>query len=308
MRRRDSAWHVDEHPAGRLVWLFVGIALPLVIVAARLAQLDCWLVDDYVAAFETTTESLESVPSLDGRIYGSDGRVLAEDVERDNIRVHYRWLQDPPDPRWLQQQALSKLPRLERRNRARVDAEKQSVLKRRDAMWKRLAELSGHPFAAPALVRHMAQDKKAEGGALTFILARGLGAVGTAPLIADTHGTLMARGALSQALDQQIAGGVAGPDQSVKIGVSFRTTDKLYCRTFQVVRGDGLAGLACRAPAGWQVRVTAASPSALPRAKGYRTAASAIPPAISASVDAMIDGSPLDGQAETAARAKGWRH
>ena len=38
-----------------------------------------------------------------------------------------------------------------------------------------LAELSGYPFRADALLTHMAQDKKAEGGSLTFILARGLG-------------------------------------------------------------------------------------------------------------------------------------
>ncbi|HEX2816996.1 MAG TPA: 3-dehydroquinate synthase [Phenylobacterium sp.] len=38
-----------------------------------------------------------------------------------------------------------------------------------------LAEVAGHPFDAQRLVRHMAQDKKAEGGKLTFILARGLG-------------------------------------------------------------------------------------------------------------------------------------
>ena len=31
------------------------------------------------------------------------------------------------------------------------------------------------PFGADALVAHMAQDKKAEGGALTFILARRIG-------------------------------------------------------------------------------------------------------------------------------------
>src|SRR6202042_3271045 len=35
-----------------------------------------------------------------------------------------------------------------------------------------LAEVPGHPFGAERLVRHMAQDKKAEGGRLTFILAR----------------------------------------------------------------------------------------------------------------------------------------
>jgi 3-dehydroquinate synthase len=37
------------------------------------------------------------------------------------------------------------------------------------------AEIPGHPFDADRLVRHMAQDKKAEGGRLTFILAHGLG-------------------------------------------------------------------------------------------------------------------------------------
>jgi 3-dehydroquinate synthase len=38
-----------------------------------------------------------------------------------------------------------------------------------------LGQLAGHPFGADALVTHMAQDKKAEGGALTFILARAIG-------------------------------------------------------------------------------------------------------------------------------------
>jgi 3-dehydroquinate synthase len=39
----------------------------------------------------------------------------------------------------------------------------------------RLDDTPGHPFEAEALVRHMAQDKKAEGGKLTFILVRGIG-------------------------------------------------------------------------------------------------------------------------------------
>jgi len=44
----------------------------------------------------------------------------------------------------------------------------------------RLADTPGHPFAAERLVAHMAQDKKAEAGRLTFILARGLGEAFTA--------------------------------------------------------------------------------------------------------------------------------
>jgi 3-dehydroquinate synthase len=39
----------------------------------------------------------------------------------------------------------------------------------------RLADLSGPPMAASALLHHMANDKKAAGGALTFVLARGVG-------------------------------------------------------------------------------------------------------------------------------------
>jgi 3-dehydroquinate synthase len=39
----------------------------------------------------------------------------------------------------------------------------------------RMSDVTAQPFDAETLVRHMGQDKKAEGGRLTFILARGLG-------------------------------------------------------------------------------------------------------------------------------------
>jgi len=44
----------------------------------------------------------------------------------------------------------------------------------------RMGQIPGAPFSAEALVRHMSQDKKAEGGRLTFILAKGVGAAFTA--------------------------------------------------------------------------------------------------------------------------------
>ena len=50
----------------------------------------------------------------------------------------------------------------------------------------RLAEVSHQPFQAEALVRHMGQDKKAEGGRLTFILAKALGAAVVAKDV-DAH-------------------------------------------------------------------------------------------------------------------------
>jgi 3-dehydroquinate synthase len=39
----------------------------------------------------------------------------------------------------------------------------------------RMAQVSGAPFPATRLIEHMAQDKKAEGGRLTFVLAKGIG-------------------------------------------------------------------------------------------------------------------------------------
>ena len=63
----------------------------------------------------------------------------------------------------------------------------------------RLRELSAHPFKADALIAHMAQDKKAQGGALTFILARRIGeafvAKGVDP--APLRDFLIAEGALA---------------------------------------------------------------------------------------------------------------
>ena len=155
----DGAWQVDERPTARLIWLFVAIALPLIAVAARLAQLQCRVVDDYIASFEATTESVEPIPSVDGRIYANDGRVLAEDIERYNISVHYRWIEDPPDVHWLTRQALSKLTRAQRRNRALVDAEKRRVLALRDQMWKRLSEITGTQAARVAAKRAAIQSR-----------------------------------------------------------------------------------------------------------------------------------------------------
>jgi anti-sigma factor RsiW len=160
------------------------------------------------------------------------------------------------------------------------------------------------PAARPAWVQWSAL---AACLAIGVILARGLGAVGASPMIGDRQGTLVAQGGLARALDQQVAGSPAASDQAVKIGVSFRTSDRLYCRTFQVVRGDGLAGLACRRGGDWQVRVATVAQAQGAAAGGYRTAASAIPAAVSASVDEMIVGAPLDAQGEAAAKAKGWR-
>ena len=57
----------------------------------------------------------------------------------------------------------------------RQDAERAQAAIAAVGLPVRMQEVAGYPFDADALVRHMGQDKKAEGGRLTFILARALG-------------------------------------------------------------------------------------------------------------------------------------
>ena len=57
-----------------------------------------------------------------------------------------------------------------------ADAARAEALLARVGLPTRLAQVAGHPFGAAALVGHMAQDKKAEGGAITLVLPTAVGA------------------------------------------------------------------------------------------------------------------------------------
>jgi len=112
----------------------------------------------------------------------------------------------------------------------------------------------------------------------------------------------IATGPLAQALNRQASGPAPGP---VRVGLSFRDKAGLYCRAFQASGGTPVAGIACREPAGWRLRlISAAAPSATAagRAAGPETSA-----AVAAAVSAMIAGQPLDPAAEAQAKAKGWK-
>lgn len=124
---------------------------------------------------------------------------------------------------------------------------------------------------------------------------------GEAPLVG---GDMRAKGQLASALESQLASAPA-EGALVKVGLSFRTQDQRYCRTFTVTRGDGPAGLACRDGDGWTVRMAVAREAG--PAGEYRTAASDTPAAVLEAAQAIMAGEPLDGAGEAAAKAKGWR-
>lgn len=104
----------------------------------------------------------------------------------------------------------------------------------------------------------------------------------------------IATGPLAQALGGATTGQGAGP---VRIALTFKDRNGLYCRAYQATGPAPSAGVACREADGWKVRmVSAAGP----------TGAGA-PAAVMAAANAMIAGQPLDAAGEAKARAGGWK-
>jgi hypothetical protein len=123
--------------------------------------------------------------------------------------------------------------------------------------------------------------------------------------ITARNGQMLASGELSSALSNQLAS-TQSPNAPVHIGVSFRTRDGLYCRTFVLADAQPLAGLACHERGSWQLQVLARSEAGGNASGAYRPAASSLPPAVARTLETLIAGEPLDAAAETAARARDW--
>ncbi|WP_426664261.1 anti-sigma factor family protein [Rhodanobacter aciditrophus] len=123
-------------------------------------------------------------------------------------------------------------------------------------------------------------------------------------LVRVRNGEPYAAGVLGRALDQALA---SEPDAHapVSIGLSFRAADGQVCRTFTVHTAPARAGLACHTARGWALPVL--EPSAPAESGELRQAASSLPPAVQAAVDARLRGEVFDAQQERAARAAGWR-
>ena len=66
-------------------------------------------------------------------------------------------------------------------------------------------------------------------------------------------GRLVARGALTRALNEQIVGDTAAAG-NIRVTSTYRTREGSYCRTFTVSGPQMLAGLACRIRGAWQVQ------------------------------------------------------
>lgn len=113
-------------------------------------------------------------------------------------------------------------------------------------------------------------------------------------------GTILAQGLLADALDKDLA---ASPGDSIyRVGVSFVSRDRRYCRTFS---GSAGAGLGCHGPDGWALERFVAGGGTQAQG-GYRQAGSPSAEILGAAQE-MMTGDPLDADAERQARDGGWQ-
>jgi anti-sigma factor RsiW len=142
-------------------------------------------------------------------------------------------------------------------------------------------------------------------GLLAGVLIQRLAAPGAVTEFHD--GALLARGALAQALNEQLASSAA-PGAAVRLLLSFKSRGGNYCRTFALSGGRSLVGLACREQDQWQLLnlVAAEGAVAAGSAQNLRMAASPLPPALLQAVSDHISGDPLNAAAEAKARSNGW--
>lgn len=123
----------------------------------------------------------------------------------------------------------------------------------------------------------------AVGLALGILVPRGSGN-------AQIDGQMTARGKLAGALESQLAA-TQDADAPVRVGLTFRNQAGGWCRTFAASGRTGLTGVACRDGGLWKVRVAAASN----------------PSAVTAAVQGLIKGEPVDAAGEKAAWKRSWK-
>jgi hypothetical protein len=119
-------------------------------------------------------------------------------------------------------------------------------------------------------------------------------------VLATGDGSLIAHGALEAALDRQLASAQGAADP-VQIGVTFKSMDGGYCRSFTLI-GARSAGLACRRAGDWRIEILAGAES---QGGGMRQA-NAPPAVVMQAIEARIQGEALDAAAEESARTSGW--
>lgn len=130
-------------PRRRMRICLVGFVILLLAVFGRAVTLEVTQGAAFRAVVVQPPQRQIPLPGIRGRILARDGTVLAEDKKILALSVQYRYLEEPPDPRWLRQMARKRLPKAQRRDLARVAAEEAHLQLERADLRSRLALLCG---------------------------------------------------------------------------------------------------------------------------------------------------------------------
>ncbi|CAK9052774.1 D-transpeptidase MrdA (Penicillin-binding protein 2) (PBP-2) [Durusdinium trenchii] len=140
---REYASRVQTAADGqlRLRVIFTVFALLVLLIFGRLVQLEWKYGEAYRQVAAQPHERRTVLPAPRGRILSRDGAVLAMDEPCMALAVHYRYLQQPLDARWLRNAARRRLSREERRDSQRVAQAENEVRVEVAELHRRLARM-----------------------------------------------------------------------------------------------------------------------------------------------------------------------
>jgi penicillin-binding protein 2 len=134
-------------PRRRLRLTLAVLAALLAVVLGRAVEIEVTQAAAFRAAAVRPLEQRITLPGVRGRILARDGTVLACDKDTLAVAVHYRWLQEPPDSRWLREMAQTRLSHPQRKDPRQMAAAERQVCRQRSELARRLADLCGAPAA-----------------------------------------------------------------------------------------------------------------------------------------------------------------
>lgn len=130
---------------GRAILAAYAVALGLVLL--RAAQLELSDGAEFRRLAAQPIEKSLVIAAPRGRIVARDGTVLAADLPAQALAVQFRYLEQPPDRRWLRRLARERLTPAERRDPEKLAATESFVEREIASMHARLAELCHVPPA-----------------------------------------------------------------------------------------------------------------------------------------------------------------
>lgn len=144
-RSQSFGSQIDQSPMLRGLALLSIVTVVVFVISFRLMHLQLVVADKFLDGWDVERQSSEILTARTGRILTSDGKILAQDRDRFDITVHYRWLEFPSHAGWLKENGRKLLPSHQRRDRKLLVEKTKEVQQNKIQMWNHLIELVGIP-------------------------------------------------------------------------------------------------------------------------------------------------------------------